>query len=402
MQPLEMGELGREASSAAAMMVAFRGLPFGLWALRQLHGRTATSLVVAGVVVMAWTATVLLNGSDLGLWQATIRAYVCVVAASLILIPITLANDRGLLSQGAVCACALAPFLLVPPLFLSDAGLSLAVVLGWDSGLRAGSFILDNAAHPKSWKSFAAGLWFVVVGPHLVYAHRGVRTSFEESPVRGLTRVATSSVYVAASVVVAGAFPVIVSVVATGSVASALGHTGGLVSLYFAHAGLAGVQIGFMRMLGYEVGERYRRPWLAVGPTDFFRRWNIWLHEWVERYLFRPAVRRRRVGKGRLGAGASLASYVGPFAVVGAMHDAATYVDGVDAPPPHLSLGFTELFVWFGALTFLQVALDRALRRSRVLESPRLYRAARAAMWTAALYALTYVLWPGMSWVGLQ
>src|ERR1700730_9647811 len=61
-------------------------------------------------------------------------------------------------------------------------------------------------------------------------------------------------------------------------------------NLYFAHSGLSSIQIGLIRLLRYQIPERYNYPFLAKSPQEFWRRWNIWLASWAKRYLFFPTA----------------------------------------------------------------------------------------------------------------
>src|SRR5438045_3161811 len=47
-----------------------------------------------------------------------------------------------------------------------------------------------------------------------------------------------------------------------------------LVAWYWAHSATASLQIAGMRALGWEIPERYRFPFLARSPDDFWKRWN--------------------------------------------------------------------------------------------------------------------------------
>lgn len=45
---------------------------------------------------------------------------------------------------------------------------------------------------------------------------------------------------------------------------------------------------GVARMLGYELPVNFLRPYLAVSPRDFWRRWHISLSSWLRDYLYKP------------------------------------------------------------------------------------------------------------------
>jgi hypothetical protein len=134
-----------------------------------------------------------------------------------------------------------------------------------------------------------------------------------------------------------------------------------LVVLYLAHSGLASLQIGCMRLLGYDIPERYRMPFLARSPDDLWRRWNTYLGAWLKRYVFAPSavalLRRRRRWSA---AAARTAPIVGTFALCGLMHDLA-----IDLRSSSLGAGGTLAF-GFAALSILTwMAIERGLRRAR-------------------------------------
>lgn len=45
---------------------------------------------------------------------------------------------------------------------------------------------------------------------------------------------------------------------------------------------------GCSRMLGVELSANFRRPFLAVSPLEFWRRWHVTLHSFLRDYLYRP------------------------------------------------------------------------------------------------------------------
>jgi D-alanyl-lipoteichoic acid acyltransferase DltB (MBOAT superfamily) len=134
------------------------------------------------------------------------------------------------------------------------------------------------------------------------------------------------------------------------------------------------MQIGLMRLIGYEVPERYRYPFLARSPEDFWRRWNTWLGSWAKRYLFYPlALHLRRNYRKLWPVLQQAAAVVATFLFIGLLHDFAAYEAHVCDPANRTaSLGVTLLFfaygltfvVWVGA-TRLLVGLFPALSSTR-------------------------------------
>jgi D-alanyl-lipoteichoic acid acyltransferase DltB (MBOAT superfamily) len=98
-----------------------------------------------------------------------------------------------------------------------------------------------------------------------------------------------------------------------------------LAQVYLAFTGLADLQIGLMRQLGYVIPERYDHVLRARSPRDFWRRWNTYVGAWARLYVFQPlaAVVSKRLASNavakKLAHGTIL--FI-TFAVVGALHDA--------------------------------------------------------------------------------
>jgi D-alanyl-lipoteichoic acid acyltransferase DltB (MBOAT superfamily) len=93
---------------------------------------------------------------------------------------------------------------------------------------------------------------------------------------------------------------------------------------YAAQSGVASIQIGCMRMLGYRIPERYRWPIFARSPADFWRRWNTYVGGWARTYVFFPLglaiAKHRRRGTAKLFVVGG--AILGTFGVVGVLHDA--------------------------------------------------------------------------------
>jgi len=75
-----------------------------------------------------------------------------------------------------------------------------------------------------------------------------------------------------------------------------LGAFGFAVQIYTDFSGYTDIARGTARLFGIELFENFRSPYLAVSPSDFWRRWHISLSTWLRDYLFLPlsyAVMRR-------------------------------------------------------------------------------------------------------------
>lgn len=58
--------------------------------------------------------------------------------------------------------------------------------------------------------------------------------------------------------------------------------------IYADFAGYSDIAIGSARLLGFELPENFRHPYLADSPSDFWRRWHITLSTWLRDYLYIP------------------------------------------------------------------------------------------------------------------
>lgn len=63
-----------------------------------------------------------------------------------------------------------------------------------------------------------------------------------------------------------------------------------LVELYADFSGYMDIVCGISKMLGINLKENFRRPYLSKNVPEFWRRWHISLMEWFNTHLFMPAV----------------------------------------------------------------------------------------------------------------
>jgi alginate O-acetyltransferase complex protein AlgI len=64
--------------------------------------------------------------------------------------------------------------------------------------------------------------------------------------------------------------------------------------IYFDFAGYSNIAIGCARLLGFEIPENFRMPYIAAGFREFWRRWHISLSTWLRDYLYIPLGGNRR------------------------------------------------------------------------------------------------------------
>lgn len=64
--------------------------------------------------------------------------------------------------------------------------------------------------------------------------------------------------------------------------------------IYFDFSGYSLMAMGLGRMLGIELPRNFRRPYMARGVRDFYRRWHMTLGQWFCRYVYIPLGGSRR------------------------------------------------------------------------------------------------------------
>ena len=66
------------------------------------------------------------------------------------------------------------------------------------------------------------------------------------------------------------------------------------IQIYCDFSGYSDIAIGAALILGFTIPKNFNKPFFAVSPTDFWRRWHISLSTWVRDYLYLPMVFKRR------------------------------------------------------------------------------------------------------------
>ena len=235
------------------------------------------------------------------------------------------------------------------------------MLIGWDLVLSAYSYCIDTASAAQ-W-SLGDCLFFLLVNPSLVYGRRGTRVGPPKLDARGAGRacVGIVALYVGSAVLA----PVCVAmqhVEGRSAMPLWMGAAWSRIPLFFLeysrHSGLASLQIGLLRQLGWAVPERYVWPILASSVPDFWRRWNTYVNQWALRYLFWPMCRAR--GPDHVTAARVSICLVVTFASLGLFHDLYTYLKVF-----LVQLQMTEAFTVSGALTVLSLGIDRLYRMWR-------------------------------------
>ena len=58
--------------------------------------------------------------------------------------------------------------------------------------------------------------------------------------------------------------------------------------IYGDFAGYSCMAVGVGKLLGFDLINNFKRPYLAVSVTDFWRRWHISLSTWLKDYIYIP------------------------------------------------------------------------------------------------------------------
>jgi hypothetical protein len=126
---------------------------------------------------------------------------------------------------------------------------------------------------------------------------------------------------------------------------------------YISQSANVSLQIGLMRLLGYEVPECFNYPWLARSPMDFWRRWNRYLGVWCERYIYTPtalSVARKLRKRGTIPIASGIFA---AFVAMGVLHDLAVYTRDATKVP----FALTALFVTHGVVLLAWELVARGL-----------------------------------------
>ncbi len=380
-------------SPAALGVLLFRSLPFAAWALVSRRARPAARLAPAAAVLALL----------LGAWRwrpglvhdlapvPGLFAYFALCALGIH--ALCRWAPRSVLRGGAALVAGCLLFVALPALFVRTPGVAPMVIFGWEAALSAHSYAVDGLRARPSWRD---ALSFLLVHPTLVFAERPSQTSPLGADWRGGARV------VLGTVTLVGRDAMLLAVAQVpwlrprdldavtgpaGYAAFVLSQLPLLLGLYCAHSGLASIQIGWMRVLGFRLPERYRYPLLAVTPRDFWERWNAWIGRWVHLYLYRPVGRAlyRRLPMRPAASLAALASFV----ACGLLHDVGAWGLRATSGRTSFTVSFTVLFFVIGVVYAVWQLVERR-GASRPRATPVL---ARAAAWVAMMHLVCVVAW---------
>jgi hypothetical protein len=303
-------------------LLAYRLLPFAAFAaiVAEIPRSRRAAALFAFLAVAAGLA---LSGERRVLALITL-AHVYFLAAAVVIFCIGKAIGS---SRSAMVLAAIASIVLgagVPVSALRAEG-PLFWVLGWDFMLSAFSYCADTRRERPTLRDC---LTFLVVDPSLVYRGRAAPAARPTSLLRSGARAASGSL----AMLTGTGFRVMAAALllraeqtdgAPAAVLYACSSGAVFASLYAAHSGLASIQIGCMRGLGFAIAERYHYPLFARDVADFWRRWNTYVGRWFSRYVFVPTSMHlsRRFLRIPTWVPKGIA-LVATFTAVGLMHDA--------------------------------------------------------------------------------
>jgi hypothetical protein len=298
---------------------------------------------------------------------------------------------------GSAALSLIVPAILIPP------PMRLAVIVaGFEFTLKAYSYTIEVSRTPLADRPrLGESMFFLLVNPVLVYADRG--HPIENGTIQGLRRallgVGALTLYVLA--ITSFSRERVLQVFTwdtTSTLARAVATLGlclsTLIAVYAVHSGVASIQIGILRALGYTIPERYRYALLARDPIDWWRRWNSYLGRWFQRYAFLPVA--LYIGRRKTSWPSNVAKGVAvlvAFAGSGILHELAQYCIRAELSGK-IVCGFLAegllVILWAGGRQLTQRVLTRSTKSAR----SRAVNALRAAVsWslfaTCHLFVLT-------------
>ena len=141
--------------------------------------------------------------------------------------------------------------------------------------------------------------------------------------------------------------------------------------IFFDFSGYTDIAIGCALVLGYHFPQNFRRPYLAVSLTDFWRRWHISLSSWLRDYVYIPLGGNRR-GRSRTYINLMLTMMLGglwhganwTFVVWGAYHGLLLAIERAAGIAKVRTQTWSILDAPRSALTFLLVCIGWVFFRS--------------------------------------
>ena len=312
----------------ALAVAAFRAVPFVAWAVgsRALNPRVKAATLILFVLVVIVLARARIDTQELVARAPLALGYFCLVGLFLYELRRLAQSPGGRLGLGALIIVL---YLVAPALLLPSLPLAATLAVGWEMAFAGFSMVCSASAQLRR----TDALFFLLVDPSLVFTHRArpVKDSVVvRERARGARRSMIGLLFLSAQTLIASWLQQFVfhrpwwmtlDGFAAGYLGLLVASLGGVFAIFLAHAGLAHLQIGYLRMAGFAVMERYNRPYLATSPADFWRRWNVWLGTWARIYLYLPLARAIGRRTTRLRSLGTISALLGTFLFMGLAHD---------------------------------------------------------------------------------
>ena len=362
-----------------AGLLLFRITPFVGWAVISTDLTIPTRALLASAAAVCigsiylWANSELLVTTLAGILAGT---YFTILAAAVYLMPPQLA--RGNIRKDFVFISCAVMSLLLPGMLMRGELRQSVVVLGFEFLLSAYSYVVDpdNARGTRP-RTFRDCVFFLVVNPALVYSERGVRISAPSFQLNAMARIVLGLVAISLHLALTflplyvpevGVAPQIDQITTFASyVRLMLLSVLGLFLVYSVHSGVASLQLGLLQMMGYRIPERYRYPFLATSPMDWWRRWNTYVGAWFRRYVFAPLA--LHLGRGFLRGHTRTSkglAVVLTFGLSGLIHEVAQFSMGAPLRGAIFMLlmahGFL-LVVWFPISSAVTALMARCSRQ---------------------------------------
>ncbi len=392
----------------------FRTVPFAAYALVARRVRPAGKLLALCAILALYMACarIRLYGDHRRLlFDALVSWGYMLLASLLVHAAVPPLRVRGCTSSALLLASGML-FLGLPGLLIHSPATLVTLAVGFESMFRAHSYLFEQTRASQR-ASLSEALTFLLVNPTLVYPARGIDRGYAKWSARGGGRVLIgllgSLIAPFASALVSVASPWVMASAVTSWPGGFVATSSSVLAIqlfaqYIGHSSVASYQIGTMRLLGYELPERYNYPFLARTPDELWRRWNIYLGTWLLRYAYLPLAMRYQRSLPRawwnLGKGIAL---VCVFGVCGLAHEAAGYALRFSLP-----MGAALGFVFYGLALTVWLAfgqLRRKIEQRRSWMRSRPLRAVNGALALAAsgatLLAFGSVALPALAGFGL-
>ena len=285
---VSMANLCCAALRHLCVILVLRLAPFAVYAAVRSRLPLGRRIGIAASYVGAILGAIAFGSAGTVAWIAAGMAYFAAAALGMNTLTDLLA-DRTV-SRGAAFLVLFFVFMLLPGMLFPGIAYSLFLAVGWDLLLSGYSYCVDNASGRTPRPTRGECLFFLFVNPMLVYSKRGSEIDLAAART-GLGRTlfgATLLLLKGTASGLAGVATLTLSAGRFSSVASIIMGVADFLLFYAAHSGLAHVQLGLMRLVGWTVPERYDYPLMASSPADFWRRWNTYVRLWLESYIFLP------------------------------------------------------------------------------------------------------------------